>query len=180
MRCSSGLFLAGERSAQLVLGGQRHFGFRQRGIGRIALLAQGFLRSGQGGDAGLPIALARFQAGGLRGQPLAFARAFRLLRGQAVDLIDDGLDFLQEEAGRILQGVEFALAGGDGHFPGAQFGLGLLQAGLQLGLLAEQRAFAPADFGDVLLQGSRRAVQVGDLVFAAEDGSGRRAGTVAV
>ena len=53
MRCFQRLFLAGEGSAQLLLGGQRHFGFRQRGVGRLALLAQISSEAVNSGERGL-------------------------------------------------------------------------------------------------------------------------------
>jgi hypothetical protein len=79
--------------------------------------------------------------GGPRGQDLAFLRALGLLRLEAVNLIDDGLDFLGEHARGIFQRLEFALARGDGHFLRAQFRLGLLQTGLQLRLFAASAPF---------------------------------------
>jgi hypothetical protein len=51
-----------------------------------------------------------------------------------------------------LQRLELAFARGDGHFLFAQFGLRLLQAGLQLGLLAQQRAALAAGLFHELLQ----------------------------
>ena len=82
----------------------------------------------------------------------ALLQPFLLLGGQALDFVNDGIDLLVQQALRVLQRVELAFVGGNGHFLGAQFGLRLLQAGLQLGLLALQRALAAADFGDLLLQ----------------------------
>ena len=94
MRCSSGFFWLGKEAHNLLLGGQRHFGFRQRGVGRIALLAQ-ILRRGASIPPSAPGLSARaFPARRLgAASPCAFARAFRLLRGQAVDLIDNGFNF---------------------------------------------------------------------------------------
>ena len=86
--------------------------------------------------------LARFAFAGLGRQRGALLQAFLFLRGQALDLINDRVDLLVQQALGILQRVELAFVRGDGHFLGAQFGLRLLQAGLKFGLLALQRAFA--------------------------------------
>ena len=64
-------------------------------------------------------------------QPGALLQAFLLLRGQALNLINDRVDLLVQQPLGILQRVELAFVRGDGDFLGAQFGLRLLQAGLQ-------------------------------------------------
>ena len=128
----------------------------------------------------LALLVGRFQRGGPRGQVLAFGRALGLLGRQAVDLENHGLDFLGEQAGGVFQGLELALARGDGDLPRAQFGLRLLQAGLQLRLLAQERALLPAGVADAFLQGAGGLAQFGDLIFAAQDGGGRPAVAVAV
>ena len=79
-----------------------------------------------------------------------------------------------------MQRVELALARGDGHFLGAQFRLGLLQAGLQLRLFAEQRALAPADFGDAFLQCGRRACNSAIWFLRPENGCGAPCRNLAV
>jgi len=66
---------------------------------------------------------------------------------------------------RIAEGIELAFVRGNGHLPGAQFRLRLLQALLEFILLALQRAFVPADFCHLLLQGRQAALQLGDLVL---------------
>ena len=138
-----GLLLLLERGAHLLLGGQGHLALGQAGVGRVALLAQRLQLGGQasppatGGPArALPASAARAARAGALLQP------FLLLGGQALNFVDDRVDLLVQQALRVLQRVELAFVGGDGHFLGAQFGLGLLQAGLQLGLLALQRALA--------------------------------------
>ena len=55
-------FLVAERRAQLLLRGQRHFGFRQRGASRLPLLAEIFQRGRPFRQAGLGLLLARFRA----------------------------------------------------------------------------------------------------------------------
>ena len=113
------------------------------GVGRVALLAQALQLGGQLRDL-LPGRPAR----ALRSSPAwaasagALLQPFLFLRGQALNLINDRVDLLVQQALGILQRVELAFVRGDGHFLGAQFGLRLLQAGLQLGLLALQRALA--------------------------------------
>ena len=97
-------------------------------------------------------ALAGFEFAGLRGQARRVFHAFPLLRGEALDLIDDGVNLLVQERWEFLEGVEFALVRGDGDFLAAQFRLRLLQAGLKPGLFAQQRALAAAQFVDLLLR----------------------------
>ncbi len=94
------------------------------------------------------------------GEGGAFLDTFLLLGGEALNFVDDGVDFLVERARGVLQGVEFALVGGDGDFLGAQLGLGLLEAGLEFGLFAEQNTFGAALLGDFLLKGGERAPAV--------------------
>ena len=86
-----------------------------------------------------------------RPAPRAFASPSRSWLGQAFDLEHDGLNLLAQQAGGILQRLELAFARGDGHFLLAQFGLRLLQAGLQFRLLAQQRAALAAGLLDELL-----------------------------
>ena len=79
--------------------------------------------------------------------------------------------FWCSDALRILQRVEFALARGDRDFLRAQFGLRLLQAGLQRGLLALQAPLRRLIRRPVP-GAARRASEFGNLIFAAEDGGG--------
>jgi len=78
---------------------------------------------------------------------------------------------MQQAAG-ILEGVKLALVGGDGHLARPQLRLGLLEAGLQFGLLALQGALPPARLGHPFLQGRQRGLQLGNLVFPAQNRGG--------
>ena len=69
--------------------------------------------------------------------------------------------------------MEFAFTGGNGNFLGAQFRLSLLQAGLQCGLFALQRAFLAAGFVDLLLKCGQLILEFGNLILAAKDACGR-------
>ena len=77
---------------------------------------------------------------------------------------------LEQEASRILQRVELTFARGNGDLLRAQFALRLLQAGLQRGLLAQQRFFAAVRNVDLVLQPGQLTLQPGDLILPAEDG----------
>ena len=158
---------------------RRDFGFGQRSRGGIALLAQIFQRGGDFHDLLAQRALAGFEFGGLLGERGAFLRAFLFLRGEALDFVNDGVDLLVQQPLRSLQRVEFALMRGDGHFLLAQFGLRLLKTGLQRSLFTEQRALVAAQFIDLFLRLGDLRFQFGDLIFAAEDGAGGLAGTIA-
>ena len=74
---------------------------------------------------------------------------------------------------RILQRVELAFMGGNGHFLRAQCGLRLLQCRLQFGLLALQSAFATADLHDLVLNADEHRLEFGNLILAGQDGIGR-------
>ena len=101
-----------------------------------------------------------FTLGHLAGERGALLVPFLLLRGEALDFVNDRVDFLVQHALGILQRLELAFVRGDGDFLRAQFRLRLLQAGLQRRLLALQRAFAAADFADLFLQRARVATAI--------------------
>ena len=102
------------------------------------------------------------------------------MRREAADFIDDSLDLLAEHARGILQSLEFALAGRNGDLLRAQFRLRLLQASLELGLLAQERPLLAAHFADAFLQRGHCLAQIGDLILASEDGRGGLAGAMPV
>ena len=111
------------------------------GVGGVALLAQALQLGGQRPRPAAWPACSRVSSSpAWAASAGALLLPFLLLGGQALDLVNDGVDLLVQQALGILQRIELAFARGDGHFLGAQFGLRLLQAGLQLGLLALQRA----------------------------------------
>src|SRR5439155_12296365 len=62
-----------------------------------------------------------------------------------------------------------AFAGRNRDFLCAQLCLRLLERHLEFGLLALERAFAPAEFADPLLKLGDGGFEVGDLVLAAEN-----------
>ena len=145
-------------------------------LGGFALLLQGF----EGGDVGgehIGQLLFPF-GGGLEGsgEGGAAGLGFVVLVGEGLDLVDDGIDALVGGKEGLAQGVEFALVGGDGEFLLAEFGLVLLEAGLDLGLFAEQGAFVAAGGLDLILEAGELGLQFGDLVLAAENGGGALAG----
>ena len=175
-----GLPLLPERSAHLLFRRQRHPAFGQTGVGRVALLARGFHLRGQFFKFQLAGLLAGFAFAGRGGQPCALLQAFLFLGGQALNLIDHRVNLLEEQPLRALQGVEFAFVGGDGHLLGAQVGLRLLKAGLELGLLALEGALGAAEFRHLLVQRGEIGPQPGNLVFPPQDGSRGLAIAVAV
>jgi hypothetical protein len=118
--------LPGEGGAVLFLACQGHFDFGERGLGLIALLAQGFQSFGNRGHT-VPGRL--FLPGQLidaRGQGGTLLQALLFLGGEALNLINDGIDLLCQRALGILQGIELALACGNLDLLGAEFNLGLL------------------------------------------------------
>ena len=125
------LLLLLEGGAHLLFRGQRHPAFGQPGVGGVALLAQAFQLRRQFRHLRLAGLLARFAFPGPGRQPGALLQPFLFLRGQALDLINDRINLLVQQALGILQRVELAFVRGDGDFLGAQLGLRLLQAGLQ-------------------------------------------------
>ncbi len=132
MRCSSGRFLAGEGIGTIAPRSPARpwFPSARRWPRRAAGAALPARRSIARPPPALP-ARAASSAAACAASVCAFARAFRLLRRQAVDLINDGLDLLRQHARGIFQRLEFALARGDGHFLRAQLRLRLLQSSLQ-------------------------------------------------
>jgi hypothetical protein len=161
-------FLAGEPGDGLFLAGELDLGFGEGGVGVIPLEAEVFDLGGQAVTRSWALASApSVSAGGRRG--LRASGRIAILGGKAVDLVDDGVDALVEDATRVLEGVELALVGGDGDFLGAQFGLGLLEAGLEFGLLRLQGALVSAGFTDLFLELGELALEFGDLVLTGEN-----------
>jgi hypothetical protein len=133
------------------------------------LLAQGLKLGGQTGHQPLAGLLPGLQLPCPGVQAGAFLQAFLFLRGQALDLIDNSLNLLLQQPLGILQGALFSFVRGDGNFLGAEFGLRLLETGLQFRLFALESAFAPADFSHSALQQRQRCAQLHDLVLASQD-----------
>ena len=164
----------------MLLGRERNFRFGERGGRRVAVLAE-FVESGaELGDEFLGGLLAHFARGHLLGEGGALGVPFLLLRGEALNFVNDGVDLLVQDALGILQRLELAFVRGDGDFLSAQFSLGLLKAGLQRGLFALKHALAAADFRDLFLQDRELSLEFLDLIFAAENGRGSLAVAVAV
>ena len=124
--------LLSEGGAHLFLRGQRDFAFSQlrSWLCRVAAAKPPAARV-KSATCCCRLAFASFQSAALLGQPGPLLQAFLLLRGQALDFINHGVDLLMQQALGILQCVEFAFMRGDGDFLRPQFGLRLLQAGLQ-------------------------------------------------
>ena len=98
MRCSSGCCWLPERGAHLLLGGEGHLGFRSaRRWRRRAAGARLSRAAVSSATCCLAGAFAGFEFGGLGGERGALLQAFLLLRGQALDFINDGVDFLMQQ-----------------------------------------------------------------------------------
>ena len=145
------IFLVAQRGAKLIFRRERNFCFRQSCVCGIAVLTQFLQTGGQSIHLVLEIALGCFQFHNLLGQFLALLQTFLFLRGQTLNFVNHRLDFLMQNAQRILQGVELALMRRNRHFLGAQFRLRFLQSRLQCCLFAEQRALHTTDFVDLFL-----------------------------
>ena len=171
-----------ERGAHLFLGRERHLAFGQAGVGGVALLAQVLQSGGQRPRPATGRPVRAFRTRRARAASAArFCSAFLFLRGQALNLVNDGVDLLVQQALGILQRIELAFVRGDGHFLGAQLGLRLLQAGLQVrSARSAARRGLRLTSATSLLQFRQRRLQLGDLVLAAQDRGRRLAVAVAV
>ena len=165
-----GLPLLLERRAHLLFRRQRHPAVGQIGVRGIALLAQALQQSRQLLDLLLTNPLARFTFPGLSRQSGALLQPFLFLRGQALNLVDDGINLLMEQSLGILQRIELAFVSSNRHLLGTQFDLRLLQTRLQLGLLALKNPFGTADFRYLPFQLGQCPVQVSDLILPAQNG----------
>jgi len=92
------LLLLAERRRKLLVRCERDFAFGQRGVRGVTLLAQIFQFVCQCGDIFLRGAFARFQFVQLRRQRVAFLQTFLLLRREALDFKNDGVNFLVQQA----------------------------------------------------------------------------------
>ena len=99
---------------------------------------------------------------------LLFGALF-FLGGKALDLVNDGVDFLMQKALGILQREEFPFPRCNRHFLCAQLGLGVLQAGVQSGLFTLQSPLRATDFRNAHLQFRQGFRQRRDLVFPPEN-----------
>ena len=106
----------------------------------------------------------------MRREPFALRVALLLLRGERLDFVNDRVDAVVEILERGFERLELTLARGDGDFLRAQISLGLLEAGLQRGLLALERALLVADAVRLRLGLLNLRLESGNLVLAAQDG----------
>ena len=157
----------------MLVGREGDLALGQRRVRGIAGRAEFFQFPGQGDDLFLRLALAGFQFVQPCRQRLAFLRAFGFLRREAFHLEHHRVNALVQEAIGIVQRIELALARGDGDFLLAQFHLRLLQGGLQIGLLAQPRGALLGRLGDMAVKFRQFHLQLGDLIFAAQN-RGRR------
>ena len=155
---------------QLFLGRQGDPGFSHGRGGGVALPAQRFKAGVQIVQLPLQLPFVTLQFADPRRQRPALLLSFLFLRRQALDFVNDRVDFLVQHPPGILQRVVLAFARGDVDFLCAQFVLRLLQARLQRGLFAHQHSFAAARVADLILQAGQVPLQLGDLVFSSQNG----------
>ena len=92
------LLLLLKRRAQLFLSGERDFAFGQSRICGIPVQTQSFQSGAVFGHLLLQILFAAFQIAGLFRQGRAFPGAFLFVRGQALNFINDRVDFLVQHS----------------------------------------------------------------------------------
>ena len=88
------LLLLAKGGAQLLFGRQGDLRFSESAVGLIAMLAQPLEAAAYFGDLLLERALASLEFGGLSGKDVALLDSFLFLGCQALDFIDDGVNFL--------------------------------------------------------------------------------------
>lgn len=130
-----GLLLVGEGGEGFLAGGQVDFGLGELFVGLGLLEAGLFELLGKVLEGGFGVCGLGLEAFGVCGQLILLGEGFFLLAGEGLDFEEDGFDFLAKQGLGVVEGGVLAFGRCEGDFGGFEIGLGLLQLGLQLGLL---------------------------------------------
>ena len=166
------VLLEGEGIGELFFGCQADFDFGQGVVGAVAFLAelvQGAVELGDAGGGGLFFGLGRLDLGG---KELALGGALFLACSQERFFAGEGLGALFLDAEGVFQGAELTQTSGGRHFVGTDFGLDLEEALLGALLALQQFLALLLDFLDLGLFFLDFGLEVGDFVFASQNGGG--------